>query len=326
MSLAFRWTTFDLASRLPGYWQHEIAATAAEADFREFPRTPILSRESQDVQHIFRGRVHASYVRRDLPWLYRLYREDLLELARQTCAEQVVPARDDRYGIVLNVQRGTEMRFECHVDSNPLTGLLFCTDHLAGAGGELVFGHDPAAADIDAVERGCSVIRPHAGHLIFFDGREHPHYVRPLLSWSDVRIVAVMNFYTESFPESTRPQELNHHLFGQALAGLSGRHAGQGRRAADRRAAEDRVGGVEDGGLARGYAAGGVVQAEVQVVVVQPGGAGVDFAVGAELDQAVSGLDGRGGAGPDRADGGDLGDVEALGGAYRDRPGDGFDV
>ena len=91
-----------------------------------------------------------------------------------------MPARDDRYGVVLNVQRGTAMRFECHVDSNPMTGLLFCTDHVAGTGGELIFGNDPAAADVDAVERDCIVIRPHAGHLIFFDGRRHPHYARPL--------------------------------------------------------------------------------------------------------------------------------------------------
>jgi hypothetical protein len=212
---SFRWTTFDLTSSLCANWQQEIAAAADEAEFREFPRTPVLSRESQDVQQIFRGRVHASDVRRNLPWLYRLYREDFLELARKACAEPVMAARDDRYGIVLNVQRGTEMRFECHVDSNPLTGLLFCTDHLTEAGGELVFAHDPTAADIDAVERDCSVIRPHAGHLIFFDGREHAHYARPLLSWSDVRIVAVMNFYTESYPESTRPRELNPHLFGR---------------------------------------------------------------------------------------------------------------
>jgi hypothetical protein len=67
------------------------------------------------------------------------------------------------------------------------------------------------------------VIRPHVGHLIFFDGREQPHYARPLLSRSDVRIVTVMNFYTGSFPESTRPRELNHHLFGQALPSY---HAG----------------------------------------------------------------------------------------------------
>jgi len=130
-------------------------------------------------------------------------------------------ARDHRYGIVLNVQRGTEMRFECHIDSNPLTGLLFCTDHLAGAGGELVFAHDPDATDVEAIEQDRSVIRPHAGHLIIFDGRRFPHYARPLVSASDVRIVAVMNFYTESYPESTRPRDLNLHLFGSA--------SGQGR-------------------------------------------------------------------------------------------------
>ena len=222
MTPGFRWTTFDLTSRLPGDWQQEIAAAAAAAEFREFPRTPILSRESAAVRSISRGRLHARDLRRCLPWLHRLYRGYFLELAREACAdESVVTALDDRYGTVLNVQRGTTMRFECHIDSNPLTGLLFCTDHQAGAGGELVFAHDPDATDIDAVERDCSVIRPHAGHLIFFDGRDRPHYARPLLYRSAVRIVAVMNFYTRSCPESTRPPELNRHLFGEALRATS---------------------------------------------------------------------------------------------------------
>lgn len=208
--------TFDLTNRLPDNWQHDIGVVAADADFREFPRTPVLSREAEQVAHISRGRVYADRVRLRLPWLYQFYRGCFLELATQACAERVVPALDDRYGIVLNVQHGTTMRFECHVDSNPMTGLLFCTDHPAGAGGELVFGHDLAAADVDAVERDCSVVRPHAGHLLFFDGRQHPHYSRPLTSESDMRIVAVMNFYTESCPESTRPPVLNCHLFGRA--------------------------------------------------------------------------------------------------------------
>jgi 2OG-Fe(II) oxygenase superfamily len=215
MPIGFRWTTFDLANRLPDGWQHDIHAAAAEADFREYPRTPVLSREADHVVRISRGRVHADQVRLSLPWLYRFYRGCFLELAGKACAERVMPALDDRYGLVLNVQRGTRMRFECHVDSNPLTGLLFCTDHLPGAGGELVFGHDPSAADVGAVEQDCSVIRPHAGHLIFFDGRQYPHYARPLTSESDVRIAAVMNFYTESCPEANRPAELNHHLFGR---------------------------------------------------------------------------------------------------------------
>jgi hypothetical protein len=51
--------------------------------------------------------------------------------------------------------------------------------------------------------------------LIFFDGKTYPHYARALLSESDMRVVAVMNFYTERCPESTRPPGLNQHLFGE---------------------------------------------------------------------------------------------------------------
>src|SRR6516165_5976747 len=52
------------------------------------------------------------------------------------------------------------------------------------------------------------------------------------------------------------------------------------RRAADGGAAEDAVAVVEDGGLASGYAAGGMVQADAQGLIVrgvavQPGHAGV---------------------------------------------------
>jgi hypothetical protein len=212
MPLNFHWITFDLNGYLPIGWQDDVRAAAGKADFRDFPRTPILSREADDVSFIRRGRVHADQVRDQVPWLYRSYHGLFLDRARAVSAEPVTAATDDRYGIVLNVQRGMAMRFECHIDSNPLTGLLFCTDHAAG--GELVVAHDPTATDIAAVERDCSVIRPHAGHLIFFDAREHPHYARALASDDDERIVAVMNFYTESSPESTRPSGLNRHLFG----------------------------------------------------------------------------------------------------------------
>lgn len=216
----FRWTTFDLTGQLPERWQQEIATVAAaEAEFREFPRTPSLSREAADVRTISRGRLHAGDLRHNLPWLYGLYRDLFLDLAREVvCDEPVTTARDDRYGIVLNVQRGTTMRFECHIDSNPLTGLLFCTDHPVG-GGELVFAHDRDAAGMEGVERDCSVIRPQAGHLIFFDGRHHPHYARPLVNRDDVRIVAVMNFYTPSCPESTRPPGRARRMFRHGTGG-----------------------------------------------------------------------------------------------------------
>jgi hypothetical protein len=85
---------------------------------------------------------------------------------------------------------------------------------LPGAGGELVFAHDEMATSLADVERSCSALRPHAGHLIFFDGRQHPHYVRPLRADDDIRVVAVMNYYTDECPESTRPPQLNRYLFG----------------------------------------------------------------------------------------------------------------
>jgi hypothetical protein len=208
----FRWTTFDLEGFLPEDWQQDFRAVATDADFRDFPRTPVLSREAPEVQSISRGRVHADQVRHHLPWLHKAYRREFIDLAREVCREPVEAAQDDRYGVVLNVQRGKTMRFESHVDSNPLTGLLFGTDH--SAGGELVVSHDPTAIGVEDMERDCSVIRPHAGHLIFFDAREHPHYARPLAAEDDMRVVAVMNFYTKSCPESARPRALNRHLYG----------------------------------------------------------------------------------------------------------------
>jgi hypothetical protein len=213
MPARFRWITFDVTDLLPHHWQENVTAVAAEADFRDFPRTPLLTREGADVPAISRGRVHSAEVRARLPWLRDLYRGAFRDLASQASGERADPAHDERYGVVLNVQRGPAMRFEVHVDSNPLSGLLFCTDH-PGGGGELCFARDVAASGVASIERDCSVIRPHAGHLAFFDGRHHPHYARPLLSETDVRVLAAMNFYTESFPESTRPRELNHHLYG----------------------------------------------------------------------------------------------------------------
>jgi 2OG-Fe(II) oxygenase superfamily len=209
----FGWTTFDVTWILPDGWQQDAVRATAKAEVRPFGRTPVISREAEDVQQVVRGRVHADQLASEMPWLPGLYREAFRELGGQASGRKVYAAADKRYGAVLNMQRGPRMRFECHVDSNPVTGLLFCTDHDLGAGGELVFGHDKTARSLAEIERSCSTLRPQAGHLIFFDGRHRPHYVRPLKAEHDVRIVAVMNYYTDECPESTRPPELNRHLY-----------------------------------------------------------------------------------------------------------------
>jgi hypothetical protein len=215
MPQGFSYSKRDVTGLLPEGWQKDIGGAAAGADFRAFPSTPILSREAPNVTHIERGRVHADTVIQRLPWLYKLYRNEFLELAAEARGEPIDAAYDDRYGVVLNVQRGKTMRFECHVDSNPVTGILFFTGHPAG-GGELVVSHNPDAVGVDELERDCTPIRPEAGQIIFFDGKTYPHYARYLPRESDVRVVAVMNFYTRSCPESTRPPELNRYRFGDA--------------------------------------------------------------------------------------------------------------
>ena len=209
------WTAFDVTEMFPPHWRQDVQKTAIDADFRDFPRTPVISREAVGVERISRGRVHADQVKCELPWLYQFYRSSFLELAQRVAVDSAVEAAgDERYGVVLNVQQGPMMRFECHVDSNSLTALLFLTDHDRGTGGELVIGNDSDATSREAIDQSCSVLRPQAGHLIFFDGRRNPHYVRPLVSETDIRIVAVMNYYTDSGPESARPRELNRHLYG----------------------------------------------------------------------------------------------------------------
>jgi hypothetical protein len=212
-TLELRVTPFDVTSQLPDGWKDDISAIAGEADFRDFPRTPVLSREAADVTHIKRGRVHSWQVQQRLPWLYKMYRDQFLNLAGQAWGEPLEAAVDDRYGVVLNVQRGSNMRFECHADSNPVTGLLFFTDNSAG-GGELVIARNPAAVGVDGLERDCTVVAPRAGKLIFFDGKTFPHYARALVADADIRVAAVMNFYTCAHDESTRPAGLNRHLFG----------------------------------------------------------------------------------------------------------------
>ena len=104
------------------------------------------------------------------------------------------------------------MRYETHVDSNPLEGLLYVTSHPEGAGGELVVGNVLNARGVEAVDVDCTRIFPVAGQLLFFDARKHSHYVGRLLDEAAVRVVVAMNFYTSTCPESARPKDLDRHL------------------------------------------------------------------------------------------------------------------
>ncbi|MEM8621674.1 MAG: 2OG-Fe(II) oxygenase [Actinomycetota bacterium] len=166
--------------------------------------------------------VNGAHVREAMPWLWDLYHHEFLDLAKQASGHDVFCATRDQIKVNLNVQVGRNMRYECHVDSNPLEGLLYLTTHPPGAGGELVVANHKGATSVEAVDADCTVIHPLAGNLVFFDARHHPHYVRSLRDDDSVRIVAAMNYYTEECDESKRPIDLDQHLFGESKEEATG--------------------------------------------------------------------------------------------------------
>ncbi len=210
----FSWRSYDLETILPSGWQSLILKVSEEAVAKTLKPRSVTSREGDPDLSIPALTVNGEVVRQQLPWLYDLYKQLFRDLAQLSSLEPVQCAENPIYGATLNVQRGVKMRYECHVDSNPIEGLLYVTDHPKGTGGELVVANDPLASSVAHVEADCSVVYPASGNLIFFDARRFAHYVRPLKSEDSQRVVLAMNFYTPSCPESSRPSDLNSHLFG----------------------------------------------------------------------------------------------------------------
>lgn len=211
----FTWHSYDVNDLLPRGWQESLTKIAEEsARSRVLQPKSVTSREASSAIDIPVLTVPGTVLRQDAPWLVRLYEREFLELAQTLADEPVSSARDERIQVNLNVQRGTSMRYECHVDSNPIEGLLYVTTLPPGSGGELVVSQFGQAANPEEVDAKAATIFPVAGHLIFFDARAHPHYVRALTKDNSVRIVAAMNYYTPSCSEDMRPSDLNAHLFG----------------------------------------------------------------------------------------------------------------
>lgn len=212
----FWFKQFDVGPILPSNWQDEIVrivdAFAVQRILR--PRS-VTSREHDRDATIPVLTVGGRIVARELPWLRRLYEHEFRNYGEECIQEEVAIARDERYAVNINAQRGRQMRYECHVDSNPLEGLLYVTTHAPGQGGELAVANNSTAHSVADVDRDCTCIYPQSGTLVFFDARLHAHYVRPLQHDNATRIVVAMNYYTPSAPESNRPPDLNRHLFGE---------------------------------------------------------------------------------------------------------------
>src|SRR6266404_2791168 len=162
----FTWKEFKVESFLPKAWDKQIVSFALKHSvLRRLTPTSVTSRESSQALKIPVLTVGGKKIKEGLPWLFDLYRGTFRDLGQTCVSEPLSIAQDVRYAINLNVQRGIKMRYECHVDSNPLEGLLFVTTHRAGAGGEFVVCNRSDAIGVEAIRQDCKKIRPKRGKL-----------------------------------------------------------------------------------------------------------------------------------------------------------------
>ena len=155
----FQWTTINAVPLLPPGWSHQLVEIAErDSAFRLLETSSTTSREETPFLDIPSLTVDGELLNKGAPWLYELYRGLFRNLAAEIVGTSVECAKEDLYGAVLNVQRGSQMRYECHVDSNPLQGLLYVTSHAPGEGGELAVAANPNAHSVKEVDADCDVI------------------------------------------------------------------------------------------------------------------------------------------------------------------------
>lgn len=188
---------------LPVDWQEQVlSAVSSHGIETVLSGSGSTSREARIGQSIHVRVADGFVVKRELPWLWSLY-GGLLKDFCSSCFERPVYLANLLHSAVnINYLEGKGARYEWHVDSNPITGVLFATDSDPGLGGTLVFRH---------VTGQRALFKPRAGAFICFDAREIPHRVAPLRK-EGKRISIPMNYY-ESAADQLRPPDLDRQIY-----------------------------------------------------------------------------------------------------------------
>lgn len=187
---------------LPDDWRMDV-----EHAVREHSSRQVLTGHSVTAvaDHDYKNEIDVvvgSDIKLHIPWLYEIYSTVLVSLVSEMFGKRIYPANDLISSVNINCLRGVGSEYEVHVDSNPVTGLLFLSTLDQKMGGELVFEKHPFSLSINPV----------SGIFIAFDARQVPHRVAPLLQEVE-RISIPMNFY-DSQDDQIRPNDLDGYLYG----------------------------------------------------------------------------------------------------------------
>ncbi|WP_156886819.1 2OG-Fe(II) oxygenase [Pleomorphomonas oryzae] len=192
------------AGLLPPHWDNQISHTIREHSIKTIlTGEGSTSRETKKNQKIPVYVVDGSSINASLPWLMTLYAGPLLNFASRCQGKELFVAVDQKSSVNINHIEGIGSRYEWHVDSNPVTGLLFCTTCNPRMGGALVF------RNVD--EKRNAVVWPRKGLFICFDARNIPHRVAPLRGHFS-RISIPMNYY-DSNSVQKRPDDLDVQIY-----------------------------------------------------------------------------------------------------------------
>ena len=85
----------------------------------------VTSREKSSNLEIEVFIVTGDIIYEKLKWLDTLYRNEFLDYANSFSTEELECSNDLKSGININILKGIGAKYEWHIDSNPLTGLLF---------------------------------------------------------------------------------------------------------------------------------------------------------------------------------------------------------
>lgn len=195
---------FDLIKLglLPENWVSQILTVADEDSYLvRLDGKSSTSREPEDTEGAEVFVVEGDIIAAKLPWLHKLYQNDFLEFANNHFNGLYDYAENIKSGTNINLLKGKNARYEWHVDSNPLTGVLFVTTHNEGDGGELIF----------RLPTETITVYPKSGTLILFDARKIPHTVLPLQK-DTIRISVPLNFYNQGQLQ-IRPDDLDTYIY-----------------------------------------------------------------------------------------------------------------
>jgi len=202
--------SFDVNRSLPPDWRDSVSSCLAVAGrHTRFDGHSNTSRERcfPRARQASATVVDGAGIRSSMPWLLDLYEGLFLGLANSLGLGGFEAANGQRSAVNVN-RLDVGERYEWHVDSNPLTGVLLLSTHVGSGGGALVFRPDPFEGTAQSWE---VRVTPSQGTLLLFDARRSAHTVEPVVS-GPPRISAPMNFYV-SGAEQQRPDDLDAYLY-----------------------------------------------------------------------------------------------------------------